>query len=655
MIYTLGIEPLFNESEVSVDFILSYFKERENVQYDSETTGFDPYIHELICFQLGDYENQFVIHPSYISKFKTFLEEKRLIGHNIKFDLKFLYRKGIYPNRVWDTFLAESVIFCGIDRRKSLAAIAKERLGIDIDKSVRENIWEKGLTREVIEYSANDVKYLEQIKESQEVDLEEKDLLRALRIENSFVLCLAYIEYCGFKLDIDKWKKKCDKDYQEFLAAKEDLDNYIREANITLFIDNQLTLFSDEVSLGVKIKWSSPKQVAVLFKYLGIPLTVEKDGEIKESVEEKNIAKYSKQYPIIDKYLRYKGLEKLVGTYGENFFRHINPVTGRLHTQFKQLMDTGRLSSGGKNKQTKEEYINFQNIPSDKETRSCFVAEKGNTLLISDYSGQEQVVLANMSLDPNLLAFYDNGFGDMHSFVASKMYKELEGLTLEEIKEKHKDKRQAAKTAGFAINYGGNGFTIARNNNVSEEEGDFIYNSYFEAFGGLRDYFKKVQGQALKDGYVLINSHTRRKTFIAGYEGFVEKKESFSKEFWEEYRSAKEANSNEFAALKEKVSKWFRFKGAIERMALNYPIQGTSAEITKISGIYFFDWLKKENLLGTVLFCNTIHDENVVECPIEMVDKVSASLEHCMNKAADIYCKRVRLTATPEKSLFWKK
>lgn len=650
MIYTIGIDIEGVGKEVDVAFALEYFSDYKDIQYDSETYGFDPHCDKLMCFQLGDFDNQFVIHPYYIKDFKSLLEERRLIGQNLKFDLRFLYKVGIFPTKVYDTFLAESVLSSGLIKRRNLAAIAKDRLNIDIDKSVRETIVVNGLTAATVEYAANDVKYLELIMESQLRDLEQNELLRALMVENEFVLCLAYIEFCGFKLDVDRWKRKCENDFAKFKEYKEQLDKFVVDNNHTRFINNQLSLFDSGTKCA--INWASPMQVAEFFKYLGIPISTDDGGE---SVGEKNIAKYQKDFPILAIYLEYKGYEKLIGTYGENFFRHINPVTGRLHTQFKQLMDTGRLSSGGKNKMTKEEYINFQNIPSDKETRACFVAEDGHTLLISDYSGQEQVVLANNSMDDNLLAFYDAGYADMHSFVASKMFKELDGMDLDLIKANHKDKRQAAKTAGFAINYGGNGSTIARNNNLSEEEGAFIYESYFNAFPGLKEYFLKVQTQALNDGYVLISPRTGRKCYIAGYEGFLETKKAFTKEFWDLYRKLKNEDSPSFGPMREKVSKWFKFKGQIERMALNYPIQGQSAEITKISCIYFYRWLRENNLLNIVKFVNTVHDENVIECPDTLVDTVSAALKDSMNRAALLYCKRVLLTAEPEASKFWKK
>ena len=117
-------------------------------------------------------------------------------------------------------------------------------------------------------------------------------------------------------------------------------------------------------------------------------------------------------------------------------------------------MNTGRLSSGQKGipKKGIKQLPNMQNVPSDDRTRHCFVADKGNTLIVADYSGQEQIVLANKSQDKDIIRFYRDGLGDMHSFVASKIYPELAELSLDEIKNNHSKKRQIAKSAGFAIN-----------------------------------------------------------------------------------------------------------------------------------------------------------------------------------------------------------
>lgn len=656
--------------EATLQEILDYFKDRSSVQFDTETQGFSPHVGWMLCFQLGDFENQFVIHASKLSEFKKLLEDKELIGHNIKFDLGFLYKNGVWPRKVYDTFLAEGVIHCGIKTiKKSLAATAQRRLDVNLDKTERANIAKYGLTTNVIWYSADDVKYLDKIRESQQVDLERLDLTRALEIENEFVRCLAYIELCGFKLDEAKWQEKMKADLEDVAKVEAELNKFIIDNKLTKFIDRQLDLFSTEIQ--TKINWSSSKQVIDLFKQLKIPVTHVIKGEKKDSVEAKHMSRYKKDYPIVKLYLDFKEKEKIVTTYGDTFLRQINASTGRLHTNFKQIMDTSRLSSGGKDKNTGEEYINFQNIPTNPEkkdqvvgrvyARDCFISEKGNTLVISDFSGQEAVVLANKSLDKNLLKFYDEGLGDFHSFVASKMYPHLEGLTAKEIKEKYYDERYKAKTAGFAITFGGVGKTIADQLDIPLEDGERTYNAYFEAFPDLKIYFAKVKKQGLDNGYIVFNDITNRKSFFYGYEEYQQLNKEINRNFWDRWKVVKKAYLEkneryaEYNQMKEKISKYFKIRGEIERKSLNFPIQGTAAEITKIAGIYFFNWILEQNLQNTVLIPNVVHDEYVAECPVGIKDMVGEKLKECMEDAAFIYCKRVKIKATPVFSTKWDK
>lgn len=666
-LYTYGINhPSFEE--VGRDYILHYFKDKEIVGMDTETFGMCPHQNPIMCMQIGDYYNQFVIHGERVGDFKKLLEEKTLLGHHLKFDLKFLYKQNIWPTKVYDTMLAEQVLHCGNNTvRHNLAAVALRRLGIELDKSVRDGIWNEGLTERVIQYAADDVKYLHDIRIKQLQDLAELELEKTLDLENEFTLALAYIEFCGFKLDKEKWLAKMKKDLQRMEEAEARLNQWILDNDIDGYVLPQMDMFKEERK--VDILWSSPKQVVKLFKQLGIPCQINDRGTIKDSVEASVIKKHAKKFPIIDIYLEYKAAEKVVGTYGQSFLDQINPVTGRIHSSFFQIRDTGRLSSGGKDKVTKTEYINMQNIPGDKETRACFVAEDGNSLIICDYSGQEQIVLANYSLDSNLLEFYDQGLADMHSFVASKMHPELEGLTLDEIKELHKDKRQKAKSAGFAINYGGNGITIAENLGVSIEEGNAVYDGYFEAFPDLKRYFEKVKKQGLEKGYILIDKVVGRKSFVYGYDEYKRLKRELDSNFWDTWkvlkRKKKEAEEqgamldaathNMYNEYKDKMSKFFKIKGEIERKSLNYPIQGSSANITKQSCIYFFNWIKKYSLQNIVLICNTIHDENVAECPDYMKEYVAEALEDAMVRAGELYCKRVPLKADPCITPFWKK
>ena len=640
-----------------VNQALEYLEKLEWIGYDSETLGLDPYTSDMITIQLGNAKHQFVIDVTSvdIQYFKNILEEKSLIGHNLKFDLRFLYHQRIIPNKVYDTFLAEKTTRLGITaHRSSLADTVYRHLGIVMDKSERANINGK-FTVPFVTYSALDVTYLHQIKDIQLDILKEQGSLASIELDNRFVKALAYIEYCGIKLDEGKWRTKMSKTKLALDEAEKALGSFVIDNNMYRFINTQGDLFSSEIK--TIINWNSSAQVVQFFKALGVDTSVVDKGETKETIEAGHLIKFVKEFPIIETYLKYKQAQKDLGTYGENFIKLINPVSGRIHTQYKQLMNTGRLSSGGKDKATGTAYPNLQNIPSDEETRSCFVAEEGNVIIGCDYSGQEQIVLVNKCLDPNLLQFYDQGLGDMHSFVASKMYPELEGLTLDEIKSKHKDKRQAAKSAGFAINYGGQGITIAENLGISLQEGNNIYEAYFQAFPGLKTYFEEVKKFGVQNGFVLISKVTGKKSFVDYYDDFLEAKKAVEvKGFWDEYKRHKAQRTVTYSKMKNQISRYFTKKGEIERMSLNYPVQGESAEITKLSCVYFWEeYLVPNKLLFTVKIINTVHDENLVECPESLQEEVATALEAAMVKAGLVFCKRVPLKADPSISKYWKK
>lgn len=649
-------------SLATVEQSLDYLKTLDIIGFDTETKGFDPYNNQLLSMQLGDGEKQYVIDCLTVGPriYKELLESKELIMHNAKFDLRFLYYCGIYPKTVFDTFLAERILTTGIDTaRRSLDAVVYKYCKIELDKTIRGNIHKEGLSSRVIKYAADDVKYLHNVMRKQKVALEENQLHRTISLDNKFVRVLAYVEMCGMYLNPQDWQAKCDDDIKNMAALKSKLDDFILKEpdKYSQYINNQLSFFDEGVSC--KINWNSEKQVIPLFKSLGVETLVkDKDtGMMKDSIDKKVLGPQKKKHPLIPLYLEYKEAQKEVSTYGENWFSYINPQTNRIHSSYTQIMNTGRLSSGQKGRKGMPQLPNMQNIPSDHRTRSCFQAEKDSVLVVSDYSGQEQIVLANKSLDADLLNFYNKGLGDMHSFVASKIFPELAELSLDEIKEKHKEKRQIAKGAGFAINYGGTGITISQNLSISLEEGEQVYQEYFKAFPGLANYFKQEKKKALELGYIQFNNVSGRKCFIPYFEDFRNlHKEIYETEgFWDDYKLEKTKNSTIFNSYyKPKVREYFMKKGDIERMSLNYPIQGTSADITKLAGIYFFEELEKLNLLFNVKMVNVVHDEWIIECSEEMGDKMSEMLKFCMEKAGDVFCKTIKLNADPCVTKYWK-
>ena len=639
-----------------VEVCINTLNQLDVIGFDIETMGFDPYLDKIICIQLGNHKAQFVIDVMTvdIQLFKEILETKLLIGHNLKFDIRFLLHHRIVPSRIFDTFLAEKTINLGIQsHRSSLADCTARYLNVVMDKTERANITGR-YTINFIIYSATDVMYLHEIKQKQEQQITEKGLETSIQLDNKFVIVLSYIEYCGMKLDTSKWYERLNKIKEESDQHLKTLTDFVIENKYNDFIDYQKDLFNP--GLRCKINWNSAAQVIKLFKQIGINVEYVDKGEVKETTESSQLVPQVEKFPILETYIRYKECQKNIGTYGENWIKMINPVSGRIHTSYKQLMNTGRLSSGGKNRTTGESYPNFQNIPSDEGTRSCFVAEEGNVLVGCDYTGQEQIVLVNKCLDVNLLEFYRKDLGDMHSFVASKMYPELENVPLDEIKKKHKDKRQSAKVAGFAINYGGSGKGIAEQLGISLEQGQHIYDSYFRAFPGLKDYFEQAKKFGLDNGYVLLSPVTGKKSYVDNYEVYKEAKQELTKDFWESYKRHKESQTPTFMKMKKTVQTVMMKKGDIERMSLNYPIQGESAEITKLSCVVFWNnYLVNKDRLFTVKFVNTIHDENLIECPESLADEVAKALQEAMELAGSKFCKTIELKADPCVAPYWKK
>jgi len=636
---------------------LKYLNTLDIIGFDIETLGFDPYKDKIVCIQLGNAENQFVIDTNTIDiqAFKSILETKELIGHNLKFDIRFLMHNRIIPSKIFDTFITEKTLYLGVDSHKcSLADCVDRYCGAYMDKTQRLNITGK-FNPDFIRYSGKDVEHLHAVRAKQEELIKDRQCETSIELDNRFVIVLSYIEYCGMKLDVNKWLKRLGKIKNEAEELRVKLDSYIIDNGYEKFIDRQGNLFSP--GLHTSINWNSAAQVILLFEMMGVDVEVVDKGVTKKTTEASQLAKQVDKFPILETYVRYKECQKNIGTYGENWIRLINPVSGRIHTSYKQLMNTGRLSSGGRNKATGEAYPNFQNIPSDEETRSCFVAEEGNTLIGCDYTGQEQIVLVNKCLDSNLLEFYRKDLGDMHSFVASKMYPELDGMPLDDIKKKHKDKRQAAKVAGFAINYGGSGKGIADQLNLSLVQGQHIYDSYFKAFPGLKSYFDKAKKFGLQNGYVLISEVTGKKSYVDNYDWYMEQKEKIDNNtFWDSYKKHKANNTPTFRELKKVVQAYSMKKGDIERMSLNYPIQGESSEITKLSCVLFWhEYLVPNKLLFTVRFVNTIHDENLVECPLSLADECAKALQQAMEKAGTKFCKTIPLKADPCVAPYWKK
>ena len=640
--------------DCKLEEVLGFLDSHDEIECDTETWGFDPHLVDILCIQFGDRNNQYLIEweDILIDILKPYFEDptKTFLFQNAKFDLQFLYKKKIVVANVYDTLLAETILTIGSQfGNRGLDALVKKYANAHMSKEIRDIIVRVGLTEAVIDYALDDVKYLSIIKEQQMVKIRELNLETALNLDNNFVKVLAYIEFCGIGFSKDKWLAKCQREEIEWKEKQDKLNELVIETGLMKY-QQYGTLFDPPGTVVCTLNWSAPKQVAQLFKDLNIDIQIEEEGEFKESVGKQVLQKY-KDNPLVNTFSDYIKLNKRLTSFGRDYLGYINQGTGRVHTSYKQILNTGRMSSGNK----RFGHPNLQQVPADEEHRECFIAEPGNKMICTDYTGQEAVIFANKCQDENLLAFYDNDLGDMHSYVASLCFPgELAGVGLKDIKKQRPDLRQLAKAAGFAIQFGGNGYTISNNLGISEEEGDNVYNSYTEAFPGMFDYFKKISQESEENGYATFNPITKRKFFFDFIDEYRDLKKKINKEFWAIYRQEKEKESLKYENYyRPMVKKFFKYKGVLERTSYNFPVQGSGADCTKYGAYLFFKWLQEENLMFDVKIVNIVHDELLVECREEIAEMISEKVQYFLEKAASFFCKRVPLSASPQVADCW--
>lgn len=678
MVYLVTGQPdLFenpNYKLMSVEESLQLLSSCKILQYDSETTGVDARICDLLCVQFGNKEKDFqvVVDTTTVSilLYKSILEDKYIVGQNLKFDLQFLYNYGIIPRKVYDTMIVEQLLYLGYPSGTisySLAAIAQRRLGIDIDKSIRGQIIWRGLDEQVILYSANDVKWLEDIMYSQLKDCEEKQCKVGAKLECDFVPVISYLEWCGIKLDENKWLAKMKKDKENLDKAREALDKFITSnPNLSQFthIERQGDLFSGFNSEPIcTINWSSSRQVVQLAKILGFDTTVQdkKTKEDKDSVLEKHL---KTQKGINDEFLNlyfaYQEYAKVVSSFGQSQLNMVNPKTGRCHTIYKQLgAASGRMSCGSqqpnhalaklKGIPAKDcTYCNFQQLPSDEVTRSCFVAEEGNLFCSCDYSALESRLGADIYQEHSMIEEFLYKSGDIHSLVAKACFPELKDKTTEEIKKNYPHLRKKAKPIGFSQQFGGSARAIASSLGCSLEEAEDIAAAYLNGFPGIAKFKADGSKAVRQKGYVLMCKYTGHKMYWWDHQVWLDRQKSFTQEFWEEYRT-KHKDTGDAIALS--VREHFQAASKWDRMALNAPTQNTGIVILKSAMTDFFNYIVDNGLFNRVKIVALVHDEANIEYPINL--SMDVVLKECMEKAAAKFCKSLPIPAEAAVGNHW--
>lgn len=342
---------------------------------------------------------------------------------------------------------------------------------------------------------------------------------------------------------------------------------------------------------GQSFNLNSPKQVGeILFDKLQIPV-VKKTASGAPSTDEDVLQKLAADYPLPKLLLTYRGLTKLKSTYTDKLPRMVNASTGRVHTNYAQAVAvTGRLASNDPN---------LQNIPirteEGRRIREAFIAPADCVLISADYSQIELRIMAHLSEDEGLLKAFAEG-QDIHQATAAEIF----SIALDHV---NQEQRRYAKVINFGLIYGMSVFGLASNLGIERSAAQRYIDTYFSRYPGVANYMEKTRQQAKAQGYV---------------------ETIFGRRLW----------------LPEINSPNGPRRQAAERAAINAPMQGSAADLIKLSMIAVQDWLVKEKM--ATLLVMQVHDELVLEVPNAEVEHVQQNLPRLM---CDIATLKVPLLA----------
>jgi DNA polymerase-1 len=620
MIYFIGnkelVENEFYEFS-TIDKCIDYFKDKESIEVDTETTGFDPHTCKIICIQLGDKENQFVIDVNAVSilLLKELLESKLILFQNAKFDLRFLYSNDIYPTKIYDTFLAECVLTTGLeDRELGLKALAWKYCGVLLDKEIRGQIYREGLSTRVIQYAANDVAYLHLIREKQLVEIEKLELNAVLDLENEVVKVFAKMEFHGILLDPDKWMDVAKTTESNVINLQLELDEIVlNEPKLSKYVPKykQTDLFGFE-KRDLDINWSSNAQKLKIVKDLGINI---------DSVDERNLSKNKRKHIIMSKLLDYSKQAKLVTSFGKKFLSFINPKTQRIHFSIWQILSTGRISVSEPN---------LNQIPSKgelgKKIRSCFIPKEGYSIVGGDFSGMELRLIAEFSQDKLWLDAFNAG-QDLHSVLCAKTF----DISITDVKQETPFKagvtyRDVQKTINFGLAYGMSKFKLADTIDISVDQADKIIKKFFDVVPQVNSFLNLLGNTGKKNGQIRTARPFRRLRQFGNWQSAMENKGS----------------SDSFKAL-----------GEIERASKNSPIQGSNGDIIKLALINVQNRIDANNYPVTIILA--VYDEIQTECRDDFAEEWKLILNDIMIESAKVIIKSIPVEVDCKISKSWTK
>ncbi|MDR5775992.1 MULTISPECIES: DNA polymerase I [unclassified Caballeronia] len=554
----------------------------EITSFDTETTALDPMTAQIVGLSISVEPGHAAYVPlahrgpdapvqlprdEVLAKLKPWLEDesKKKVGQHLKYDEQVLANYGIVMRGVEHDTLLQSYVLES-HRPHDMDNLALRHLGVKTIKY--EDVAGKGASQIGFDEVALD-KAAEYAAEDADITLRLHQALYPQVVQEEGLLKV----YREIELPTSRVLRKMERNGVLIDRAKLDTQsNEIAKRLIDLQTE-AYELAGGEFNLG------SPKQIGqIFFEKLELPV-VKKTPSGAPSTDEEVLQKLAEDYPLPKVLLEHRGLSKLKSTYTDKLPRMVNASTGRVHTNYAQAVAvTGRLSSNEPN---------LQNIPvrtgEGRRIREAFIAPPDCKIVSADYSQIELRIMAHISGDESLLRAFKEG-EDVHRATASEVF----GVTPIEVSN---DQRRIAKGINFGLIYGMSSFGLASNLGITRDAAKLYIDRYFARYPGVADYMERTRVTAKMNGYV---------------------ETVFGRRLW-----LPEINGGSGPR-----------RQAAERAAINAPMQGTAADLIKLSMIAVQDWIEATNIHAKMIM--QVHDELVLEVPEEELPEVRKRLPELM-------------------------
>lgn len=644
-------------TQAGVASLPKYYADAEEIFLDFETSGLNAHVDTpwllALCKRGSNTVHVIDVFMLSIDSLKETLERCVIVGANLQFDLKWLRRLGIRPRQVFDVITMGRMLTAGISigYRKNfepiptpndLASLCERYIGFKMEKGVRlEFIMHHQLVDvyrkrgcsppwrdDQVRYAGIDVYVLADIMDSIQLEIDQKYLRKIAKIENRLVPVVADMEYEGVLVDAKMWMEIVEHAKVQMQDLYGKVCEYFKDSAA------QTSMFPEVSGSKFCMNLESPQVVKAAFAKLGINIEDSKRRTLKLVY-----------HPVAQLLLDYRAQQKQFSTYGEKWIAKINPITGRVHSHFNPLgAESGRFSSNDPNVQNvpdnkynmypfedpqwaNEKKLTFDPLLPEYSYRHCFKARPGYKLIIADYSQIELRIAAEISNDEAMLQIIEAG-GDLHSRTAATMF----NVSLEECG-KGSEYRSAGKTLNFAILYGlgdralaeALGFDVTTSEKVAKAsvaKARKIKEKYFDAFPGIHAYVMAAQEDPFTRGYSETILGRRR---------------------WYTLPDTDVVPEGTARAI----------EASLKNQGKNSPIQGTSADMTKMAMVMVADHILFHNVPGYEVNC--VHDELVVEVRDDQVEEMAVVVKDLMIQSGKAMLKIVPVDVEVNISDVWDK